>query len=76
VVNLHCFITVARCDSRCSILPCKIGIYRAVVGGTAGTAMAVPLFGTIMIFKITDFEFSFPLKKILSFYFSLAFKPK
>ena len=41
---------------------------RAVVGGTAGTAMAVPLFGPIMIFKITHFEFSFPL-----FYYFLSF---
>jgi len=38
---------------------------RAVVGGTA---MAVPLFGQIMIFKITHFEFSFPL-----FYYFLSF---
>ena len=42
---------------------------KAVVGGTA---MAVPLFGPILIFKITHFEFSFPLfYYFLSFYFLL-----
>jgi len=46
---------------------------QTVVGGTAGTAMAVPLFGPIMMFKTTHFKFSFPL-----FYkvFFLAIKPK
>jgi len=39
---------------------------RAVVSSTASTAMAAPLFGPIMIFKITHFEFSFPLFFIFS----------
>jgi len=30
--------------------------FRAVVGGTAGTAMALPLFGPIMIFKNYTFR--------------------
>jgi len=45
---------------------------RAIVGGTAGTAMAVPLFGPITIFNITHLESSFPLfYYFLSFYFFL-----
>jgi len=43
---------------------------RAVVSSTASTAMAAPLFGPIMIFKITHFEFSFPLFFIFSVFFS------
>jgi len=37
--------------------------------------MAVPLFGPIMIFKITHFEFSFPLFYYFLNFF-LAIKPK
>jgi len=54
-------------ENNLNIGPLNPGV---VVGGTAGTAMAVPYFGPI--FKIAHFEFSFSLfYYFLSFYYSL-----
>jgi len=42
----------------------------------AGTAMAVPFFRPIMVFKMTHFEFSFPLFYFFSVFIFLAIKSK
>jgi len=52
------------------------GDFRAVVRGTAGTAMAVPLFGPIMILKLHILSFDYHYSILLFSQFFFATKPK